>query len=621
MAQPATTSAQSLGEKSQSAIRNSPLATWLTIERILWTGIILLAVGVRLLNLARFSLSDAEAQLGTATLDLLAGKPEATVMVSPFVTSANALIFTIFGASDVTARIVAALAGIVPVALTYRVRDGLGRWGALIAALLFAFSPTYLYASRTANGEIVAIAGAVAALVGAWEVVRQRNIHALYWIAVGAAIAFTAGQAAYTILLIVTSFAAITLALRSTRMVDVRELELAVAALRQSPVALRNAALVFALVAVASATTALLNPLGLQATLNIAGDWFAQFTSPANQSPSYFLQLIVNYEVLPFVFGLGGLFYYLARGDRVSLFFAWWVGLALTIYTLAPFKTSSAMLVCLVPLIWTSGRVAGDMLGALSDQFTLANEGVFVMLGLLTCGMGGLNLSGFAQDGQTSHLVIVIISFGMLLIIGVLAGGMASFSVGAALKPNASSDGSGASHAYAPLWRYDVRRGIMVVGVIGFIGLSMLLIHSAMNLAFNDADDPRELMVDAPTTMEARGLTRMLEDLSNRWEGDPHSAPVAADASIGPALRWYLRDFRTVRYFDGAPTTAIEPLMIVAAQAKQPGFVDYASSRLRWRWLKPAQPLDTVAFFRWLLFRGLHDVPPSYDIIVYAQKK
>ena len=72
--------------------------------------------------------------------------------------------------------------------------------------------------------------------------------------------------------------------------------------------------------------------------------------------------------------------------------------------------------------------------------------------------------------------------------------------------------------------------------------------------------------------MEARALKPVLEDLSNRWEGDPHSASVAADSGIGPALRWYLRDFRSVRYFDTPPATATEPIVIVAAQNKQPGF-------------------------------------------------
>ena len=160
-----------------------------------------------------------------------------------------------------------------------------------------------------------------------------------------------------------------------------------------------------------------------------------------------------------------------------------------------------------------------------------------------------------------------------------------------------------------------------VLGSIGLLALGALFVSQSMNLNFNHADDPHEPMVAAPSTMEAQGLTPMLADLSNRWEGDPFSAPIAADANIGSVLRWYLRDFRNVRYFDSPPPTAPEPIVIVAAQGPQPGFVNYAGQKIRWRWLNLAQPTSGLPYLRWLLFRGLHDVPASYDIIVYVQMR
>ena len=54
---------------------------------------------------------------------------------------------------------------------------------------------------------------------------------------------------------------------------------------------------------------------------------------------------------------------------------------------------------------------------------------------------------------------------------------------------------------------------------------------------------------------------------------------------------------------------------------RQPALENYAMHKMRWRWLKPEQPLDTLSFLRWQLYRGLHDVPASFDIMVYAQMR
>ncbi len=129
-------------------------------------------------------------------------------------------------------------------------------------------------------------------------------------------------------------------------------------------------------------------------------------------------------------------------------------------------------------------------------------------------------------------------------------------------------------------------------------------------------------LTGTPTTREARALAPMLADFSNRWGGDPTTAPIAASTSIGPALRWYLRDFQSVRFVAGALTTAAEPIVIVPAGDVQPGFADpYAAQKMRWRWTATGLPPGAGAFLRWTLFNGIQTVPPSYDIIVYVQQK
>ena len=400
-------------------------AHWLTVELLLWGGVFLLAAGVRFLDLGRFALNAGEANLALAALNWFKGNSLLGTDVSPAAAGVTGFIFMIFGSGDVTARILEATAGVVPVLLTYRLRDALGRWQALAAALLFALSASFLNASRTANGEIIAIAGMYAALTCLWAFVHTRRARELYVAAIGAAVALAAGQAAYTVLFICGSFAIIAFALRASRALDVPELDALIDAVKTSPQTVRTAVITFVITFVAVATAGLTNPLGLQGAVNIAAGWLTQWTVTPNQPPSYYVQLLGTYEMLPLIFGLAGLFVYLGRGDRSSLFLAWWVALALTFYTLSPNKQPEAMLVILLPFVWAAGRAIGDMLDSLRKDFSLANDGVFVMLGALTCGIFGINLSSYASDGQPNHLIVVFIALGMLILLGLLAGGFA----------------------------------------------------------------------------------------------------------------------------------------------------------------------------------------------------
>lgn len=596
------------------------LTQWLTVERLIWALIVGVGLALRLLDLARFSLTDSEAAVSNGALGLLQGVPDAMLHAGSFVVGAQALLFALAGTSDATARLVPALAGLVPIVVCYPLRSVLGRWGAMVAAALFALSASYLHASRTVNGEIVALAAMLVALAGVAEYLRTHQPRSLLIAAIGLAIGLTAGQAAYTILLIVGTFALITFILRSSKAIETPEIDRALETLQRSPEAARNTAITFAIMALASATTGLLNPLGLQATINIGADWLSQWTHAATELPVYYIQALTSYELLPLVFGLGGLIIYLGRGDRSALFFAWWLAVALTFYTLSPVKGPEALPVILAPLLWVSGQAIADLFKSLFDGFSLANDGVFILVGLITCGIFGINLGGFAQDGQTNHLVIDGVAVAMLVLIGVMAGGFGSLYRASIESMEEQAEGNPAP-AIKISWPAVLRHAMPIIGAVLLAGLSVLFISASLNLSFRDADDTHEPLIDQATTMEARALKPMLEDLSNRWEGDPHTAAVAADSSIGPALRWYLRDFRSVRYFDTAPATASEPIVIVAAQSKQPGFNSYASQKLRWRWEKPPQALIGASFLRWLMYRGLHDVPPSYDIIVYAQMK
>ncbi|MDP7587972.1 MAG: glycosyltransferase family 39 protein, partial [Dehalococcoidia bacterium] len=76
-------------------------------------------------------------------------------MHGPFQIQFTALMFRIFGDTDVTARLGYVLFGTALVAVPYFFRDYLGRTGAFLAALMLALSPTLLYFSRFGRNDII----------------------------------------------------------------------------------------------------------------------------------------------------------------------------------------------------------------------------------------------------------------------------------------------------------------------------------------------------------------------------------------------------------------------------------------------------------------------------------
>ena len=77
----------------------------------------------------------------------------------------TAAMYTLFGASDFTARLAPALMGTSMVALMYPLRAQLGRIAAYAAAVLLAIGPSFLYFSRFAREDIYIAAITLAMLV------------------------------------------------------------------------------------------------------------------------------------------------------------------------------------------------------------------------------------------------------------------------------------------------------------------------------------------------------------------------------------------------------------------------------------------------------------------------
>src|SRR5690349_9950973 len=144
------------------------LARWLTLERLLYGILVLLAIGMRFVALGEQPLNTLEvANAWPAWLTAWAvHAPNTPTPTSPLLYSLHTILFWITGGSDALARCLPALAGVAVVWLIWYWREWLGRTTALFAAFLLAVDPWQVAFSRLADGAILSVALGLLTLIG-----------------------------------------------------------------------------------------------------------------------------------------------------------------------------------------------------------------------------------------------------------------------------------------------------------------------------------------------------------------------------------------------------------------------------------------------------------------------
>ncbi|HKY53353.1 MAG TPA: flippase activity-associated protein Agl23, partial [Anaerolineales bacterium] len=135
-----------------------PALPAITNEIAIFAGIILLAIITRFYDLGTRVMSHDES-LHTYFSWLLyrgQGYQHTPMMHGPWQFHLIALSYFLFGASDFTARIPAALFSIATIWMTWYWRRYLGTWGAIIAALMMVISPYMLFYGRYVREDVYA---------------------------------------------------------------------------------------------------------------------------------------------------------------------------------------------------------------------------------------------------------------------------------------------------------------------------------------------------------------------------------------------------------------------------------------------------------------------------------
>ncbi len=110
------------------------------------------------------------------------------------------------GVNTFTVRIPAATLGTLIVAMPYFIRDYLGKWGAWLACLLLAVSPSMVYFSRFAREDIYMACFTMVLVVGMLRYVRDRKMRWLIIAALGFAFSYATKEATFLTIAVFGSF-------------------------------------------------------------------------------------------------------------------------------------------------------------------------------------------------------------------------------------------------------------------------------------------------------------------------------------------------------------------------------------------------------------------------------
>jgi uncharacterized protein (TIGR03663 family) len=150
-------------------------------ETLVYAALLLAAVVTRFYDLETRVMSHDESLHTFYSWELFKGRgfQHTPLMHGPLQFHLVALSYFLFGDSDATARVPAALSGVLAVGMLFLYRRWLGRTGALVAAGLLLISPYMLYYSRYVRNESYVVAEA---LLAYWATFRYFETRQPRWL-------------------------------------------------------------------------------------------------------------------------------------------------------------------------------------------------------------------------------------------------------------------------------------------------------------------------------------------------------------------------------------------------------------------------------------------------------
>jgi len=579
-----------------------------TVEMALYAAVFAVGLFLRLFRLELAPLSTSGAAQALAALSgaaLPAGG-------SPLLTAINSLLMSLFAPGDTLVRLAPAFAGSLLVLSPAFFRDGLGRLGALGASVILAISPTAVVASRSLDGEAVAVACALAAVAMIRGYLARRDDRSLLVAAAALGIGLASGSGMVTALLAMgAGLLLLRLALGSERGAEWREGWQAIAGSTQRMTML----LVFAVAYVLSATGGLTRLSGLVAAGDLVAAWFGAFAASGGMPVAGILQILIVYEALAVLIGVAGLGHVLARRGRreasvldpdveegleqpfldelvpeePGALFGVWLGLtviaALAIVLIQAGRqpidlllpvTLLALLGAYIIQTWAEMTIAEASPGVEGVLLAVgAAAAAFLMLTLTTFVRRQVMPTLFAGAGSLAQIGLIGL---FLLVLGAGAGLMTLLYGGRAVLRAGST---------------------LALGLLALASLS-----ASWGATQVRAGDAREIIWGPEvTTPGVFLLLDTADQLAIRTQGHLESLPIRVETD-DPVALWYLRDARVV------PNQAPAGVATLYGEQPQSATGSYVGARFNIRESWDATGLNPDAWLKWALYRESVDNKP-----------
>lgn len=564
----------------------SRITGWLTVERVGYGLAVLLALSVRLWDLSATSLSPTEALQALPAVTAVNGVQPDLSGVSPLLHALQRILFTLFGASDATARFWPALLGGFSPALFSLLRSYLTPGGALAGAFMWALSPLGVWSSRLSLGDALVPALALALLGATVGQGEGRRWGAALGLVFG--LLLTSGPNTYTILLAMVA-AALWSGTEARRLwSSIRgEVRLVLAGL---------------LIALLIATSFLTEPAGLAAGAGLLGQWVSDLIpGPGEYSAAeIFARLLLN-EPFALAFGLAGAIRSLRRRQSMGSWLGMATMLAFAVALIGRGRQPVDLSLVALGLTLLAAPVVARAAGQICEWRSERDAWLLVLVSLSLLIASAFSLPGAfnaanSEEWRVLYAGVGIATLVMSLFVWVVYGVLGN-------------------------WR-TVAQALPVVPLV--LGLAWQ-VRSMVSLSYDHGAWRRAAIVHDLPASDLVDLQSELHNLSALNRGGAREAvvdvawPSLVSDPVVPLLRWQLRDFPYARFSASIPSDAA-PLVLTPVE-EQPRLNGYSGAEfpVLKRWTMAKLP-DFTSALRWVLYREALAPPDETRLILWVDK-
>jgi 4-amino-4-deoxy-L-arabinose transferase-like glycosyltransferase len=548
-----------------------------SVEALVWLGLIVAAGLVRLVDLGGLPLTTDEAARALDAARVADGDVPETWR-GDLVSAGTSYLFRVAGETDLVARVVPAVAGVALVCVLWFARPYAGRLAALVAGTLVAISPLFVLYSRSATPYSAGCLLGAVMMVCLFAYLHRPRTGVFFLFVVALALVPLTDAPGVVAALAVAVFGVLESTLFGNR--DVRR---AFRAFASSPLQW-----VTALLVIAAAIQLGLTHFGTSLDADLPGVrlWFDMFDMPRDsRSPEYHFALLLGYDWPILVAGAVGFLFFavkLTTGGRSAItsferFLLIWTAVAALTLAFVTRREAGQLLILLLPLALLAGSLAQDM--ALRVDWSEAGRWwPLAVAAVVPIAVAALLMTEWSS-GNAGSVEQALLIASPIVCLGLIAVAFARSRAGAAL----------------------VATGVALLVAVPFMA------HSSLAAAIYEGEEPA---VDSRLQPNAERLRETLEALAAERGGT-----ISADRELLDELGWTLRD--TPITFGGTAEGA--SVALAGAEAAPPGF---AGLEQIWRVAEGWYPDELLAprrLWRWFLYREPYGDAEGLDVRIYVR--